>query len=268
MSALDARRLRTGLDKPHFLREILLADTVDSTNQRLAERVRTGRVGPGVLLAAEVQTAGQGLRGRAWRSVPYRSLTFSFTLPDYFPSRPGLLTVGTALAAAEAVRRVTGIEPSIKWPNDLCIGSGKAAGFLAQRVSGPSGMVVIMGVGINVNAVPPRVDSRHGLPPVCLKQFTERETDRNRLLAAILQEVNRMCRRFDGGESGFIAHGLRARSLLLGRRARFSCGGAVHEGIVRDHTDNLGIRLETAAGTKDLPAENASLLWFEHPRVP
>ena len=266
MKELDARIISAGLERNGLFREIHVEPSVDSTNTRLAEWVREGRAGPGVLLAAEVQTAGRGRMGREWRSPPRSGLTFSFTLPDYFPGRPGLLTVGTALAAAEAIRRETRLSPSIKWPNDLCLGTGKLAGILARTVAGPSGPLVVMGVGINVNAAPSPSDSRHGLPPVCLRGFTGREVDRNRLLAAVLRETEGVCRRFARGEYGFVASGLRARSLLVGRRARFSFRGRVFSGIVRDHTEALAVVLETAAGTVELPGEAAELLGFDFPR--
>ena len=43
-----------------------------------------------------------------------------------------LCTGAVALAAADACREVAGVEPVLKWPNDLLIGGSKLAGVLAE----------------------------------------------------------------------------------------------------------------------------------------
>jgi BirA family biotin operon repressor/biotin-[acetyl-CoA-carboxylase] ligase len=56
------------------------------------------------------------------------------------------------IAAARAVRKVTGLDPKIKWPNDLLIGGRKAAGILAESaIVGDSVWYAVLGVGMNVS---------------------------------------------------------------------------------------------------------------------
>jgi len=50
------------------------------------------------------------------------------------------------VAAAAAVRAVTGVEATLKWPNDVLADGGKLGGILAER----SEPAVVVGIGINV----------------------------------------------------------------------------------------------------------------------
>jgi BirA family biotin operon repressor/biotin-[acetyl-CoA-carboxylase] ligase len=63
-----------------------------------------------------------------------------------------------AVAAAEACEEVAGVEPSLKWPNDLlgADGTRKMAGILAQAgpISDSGPAFVIVGLGLNVNWAP------------------------------------------------------------------------------------------------------------------
>ena len=73
---------------------------------------------------------------------------------DGAPSLLGLLTLAAGLAVAEGVGHATGLEASLKWPNDLFYGY-KLAGVLAEghRIGTPEQHVVV-GVGINIRDVP------------------------------------------------------------------------------------------------------------------
>jgi BirA family transcriptional regulator, biotin operon repressor / biotin---[acetyl-CoA-carboxylase] ligase len=56
-----------------------------------------------------------------------------------------------ALAARDATAEVGGIEPTLKWPNDVMVGERKLAGILAEAVPG----AVVVGIGVNVAWPPP-----------------------------------------------------------------------------------------------------------------
>jgi BirA family biotin operon repressor/biotin-[acetyl-CoA-carboxylase] ligase len=80
--------------------------------------------------------------------MPNSSLSVSFLLR---PNWPFLHSFATLLAAASTHRALThlfsGIDVSIKWPNDIMIGQLKVAGILAQRNLDGS---VVVGIGINL----------------------------------------------------------------------------------------------------------------------
>ena len=55
----------------------------------------------------------------------------------------------TGVAVAHAVR-AAGLEPSLKWPNDVEIDGRKLAGILVERVETAHGPAAVIGIGLNV----------------------------------------------------------------------------------------------------------------------
>ena len=88
-----------------------------STNDDLATAARAG-AGEGLVIGADVQTAGRGRRGRAWVTEPGDALLFSVLLrPQLAPADAGLLPIVVAVAAAEAIGDVT--SAAVDRPTDL-----------------------------------------------------------------------------------------------------------------------------------------------------
>ncbi|MGD9798462.1 MAG: biotin--[acetyl-CoA-carboxylase] ligase [Acidimicrobiia bacterium] len=127
--------------------------SIDSTNAELLRRARRGD-DAGVVLVADVQTAGRGRLGRVWEAAPGSSLLVSLLLrPDLEPGDAHLATVAAALAARAACRTVAGVDAGIKWPNDLVAGDRKLAGLLTEAVvSGRRLDALVVGMGLNVTA--------------------------------------------------------------------------------------------------------------------
>src|SRR5690349_12342781 len=75
------------------------------------------------MIVAGHQEAGRGRLGRGWDAPPGSSLLVSVLLrPAVDPADAPLLTLATALAAADACHRACGVAPDCKWPNDLLVG--------------------------------------------------------------------------------------------------------------------------------------------------
>jgi BirA family transcriptional regulator, biotin operon repressor / biotin---[acetyl-CoA-carboxylase] ligase len=142
----------------------------------------------GTLVAAEVQTAGRGRLGRRWEAPAGTSLLFSLALtPTLPPDRLPELTLLAARSAAEAIAAVTGLEPVIKYPNDVLIGGRKVAGVLGEARDGR----VILGVGINVNVPAGRLPRVTDTPPTSLVLERGEAVDRGELLAGLLEALER-----------------------------------------------------------------------------
>jgi BirA family transcriptional regulator, biotin operon repressor / biotin---[acetyl-CoA-carboxylase] ligase len=77
------------------------------------------------------QTAGRGRLDRTWEAPPGTNLLVSF-LFRRLPVHLHQLTQRVALAARAACRDVAGVEPALKWPNDLLLDGAKMAGILAE----------------------------------------------------------------------------------------------------------------------------------------
>jgi BirA family biotin operon repressor/biotin-[acetyl-CoA-carboxylase] ligase len=105
----------------------------------------------GTVIMADFQTAGRGRgKGRSWDMDSKLNLPFTILLRyPAIEAIPAALTLRAGLATALAIEDfalpLCGAV-KIKWPNDIMIGGGKAAGILAQADEGN----VHIGIGINV----------------------------------------------------------------------------------------------------------------------
>lgn len=126
-------------------------ETVDSTNTVCRTLAREGAPDGTAVLACR-QTAGRGRMGRGFESPAGLGLYLSM-LWRPVTSPEGLLPL-TAMAAASAVlaiRRVTGADIRIKWPNDLVLRGKKLAGILTEAsLSGGGVEHVVIGIGVNL----------------------------------------------------------------------------------------------------------------------
>ncbi|MFP3155798.1 biotin--[acetyl-CoA-carboxylase] ligase [Lachnospiraceae bacterium ZAX-1] len=132
--------------------EIHYYDEVDSTNN-VAKRLAEEGKPHGTLVVAEIQSQGKGRRGRGWISPAGEGLWFTILLkPDINPSSAPMLTLVMAMAVIKAIQSITGIEPSIKWPNDIIIDGKKVCGILTE-MSAQIDYVnhIVLGTGINIH---------------------------------------------------------------------------------------------------------------------
>lgn len=129
-------------------------EKLGSTNDRVAELAAAGAP-EGTLVIAREQTAGRGRRGRTWAS-PRGGLYFSFLLrpsPESLQGPPATLVAGLALCQALEGLTPPDARPQLKWPNDVLIRGRKVSGILGEMSLVDGSNCLILGLGINVEAV-------------------------------------------------------------------------------------------------------------------
>jgi len=105
------------------------------------------------------------------------------------------LTIVGAEACAEAIRAVTGLEASVKHPNDVLIGALKVAGVLGEASEGR----VVLGIGINANIPEAALPAEVRIPATSLLAETGAPVDRIELLVQLLAALER---RYDAWRAG------------------------------------------------------------------
>ena len=110
-------------------------------------------MGDFTFVSADYQSAGRGRTGRSWESVPGENLMFSMLIKDKeLVSKFGLLSVASAVAVMNAVKKLGGNGVSVKWPNDVYINGKKTCGILLEGVTIKGELKeVVIGIGLNVN---------------------------------------------------------------------------------------------------------------------
>ncbi len=136
-------------------------DELPSTNDYLLELLAKSKPPEGMAIRAASQSAGRGQYGSRWESTPGQNLTLSVLFyPNWLAvGDQFFLSMAVALAVRDTVEgsgwKATGTAPppiTVKWPNDIYVGSKKVAGILIQNsLQGHTLQATVVGIGLNVN---------------------------------------------------------------------------------------------------------------------
>lgn len=168
---------------------------LDSTNT-LAKTLAAQGAPHGTVIIAGSQTGGRGRMGRSFHSPEGSGLYLTAIL------RPGCdaadlmhLTCAVAVALRDAIEKVTGLAPGIKWINDLVCGGKKVAGILTELSLVPGtgkAACAIVGIGVNCRQreedFPPELRAIAG----SLSMTAGREVAPADLAAAIMESLQGM----------------------------------------------------------------------------
>jgi BirA family biotin operon repressor/biotin-[acetyl-CoA-carboxylase] ligase len=134
-------------------KKIIHLDSVDSTNNYVANMILNNQIEHGTVIMSDEQTAGKGQRGNLWFSKPGENVITSIYLKpaNLSVNQQFYLTIFTSLSVIRLLQK-KGIEAKIKWPNDIVVNSKKISGILIenQLISTKIDHSVI-GIGLNTN---------------------------------------------------------------------------------------------------------------------
>ena len=205
--SIAAREVGSRLTTHRMGRDIRYFSRIDSTNQyakRIAEEDQDSGKGEaaadGTLVIADEQTAGKGRSGRHWVTPPKEAIAFTLILrPQLAPEKISMVTLVMGLSVVNAIRSLYGLDAGIKWPNDAVANGRKLCGILTE-MSAEIGAVhyIVIGVGINANLTwfPEEIRSI----ATSLKLELGRDVNRAELIAAVMEEFERLYTMFE--ESG------------------------------------------------------------------
>ena len=192
-----------------------LHSRINSTNIRAKELAAQGAPHGTVVIAGQ-QTQGRGRFGRAFYSPEGSGVYISFILRPQIPAdRAVSITSMSAVAVARAMEKVADVQASIKWVNDVYLGSKKACGILCEAgMDFENGMLqyVISGIGVNVGFMdfPEELrDKATSISNACGRRIL-----RSRFAAELINEMNALYAQL---ETGAFMEESRRRSNVIGR---------------------------------------------------
>jgi BirA family transcriptional regulator, biotin operon repressor / biotin---[acetyl-CoA-carboxylase] ligase len=159
-------------------------DEVVSTMDEAADLARNGAP-VGTVVAASFQTAGRGRNGRDWLAPAGTSLLATAIFrPELIVVQDRELSTKIGERIRDAIVEVTGLEATIKEPNDLLIADKKLCGILCQTsVRGEDVEYLLVGFGINANIPADQLPLERA---TSLLVETGHEVDLHRLLVCVL----------------------------------------------------------------------------------
>lgn len=192
-------------------------ETTEST-QDIGWQLGFKKLPEGTLIVSEIQRKGRGRLRRNWAS-PKGGLYLSLLLKPTFitPNRISQIILLSGLSCIHAIKEGTGIECSLKWPNDIFLDNKKVGGILCE-LNAESDRVnfVVVGIGININ-----IDQKT-LPPKTSSLGIEKNSKINRvkLLKAILENIEKYYISLKNGGFSSIRQEWEKFCFILGKRVK------------------------------------------------
>ena len=150
---LDIPALESALADRVIGHRIYHYDKIGSTMDQ-ARHLASEGAPEGAVVIAEEQTAGRGRFNRAWVSPRGENLSFSVIL-NPSTNQLAYMNMAATLAIARAIADCAGLQPTIKWPNDVRVGGLKISGILIETaIESADDVCAIIGIGVNVNFDP------------------------------------------------------------------------------------------------------------------
>lgn len=242
---LLASEIQAGLKTKMIGRTIFCHETLGSTMEEAFLLANNGAI-EGTVVCAESQTKGRGRMGRNWVSPKGKGIYFSVILRPRLPvTEVAKMTLLAAVAVCDALRKVSGLDIRIKWPNDLLVGSRKLVGILTElNAEVDQVKVLVIGIGVNVTAV------RKDLPDGATSLKLESRKDLS--LVGVTQEMLRSLESyyFMMSAEGFAGIFKRWRELsaVLGEKVVIADSSRRWDGLAVDLAEDGGILIQDASG--------------------
>ena len=241
-----------------FVWTVLKRDVAESTSDLARLLSRASFVSLPLVVWANRQTRGRGRGTNLWWSDA-GSLTFTIALD---PAAHGLrpeheprLALATAVAIIDAIGPAGLTEPlGIRWPNDIEAGGRKLGGILPERVEGPRGPRILIGIGLNVatklDNAPPEV-RRMATSLRVLRAIAKPRAEVDRLFYAILDRFPAVLQQL-AHDDPVLAARWEALDTLRDQAVRVDLGPRIVAGVGRGINAEGALCLATEEGLIDL----------------
>ena len=162
----------------------------DSTNKYTIKYIAENEVESGTVFLAYEQTDGKGHMNNRWESEAGMNLTFSiFLKPDFITVyQQYMISKIVCLGIKHFLDRFINEAVTIKWPNDIYVGTRKICGILIENTVMDNQICYsIAGIGLNIN----QMSFSQSLPnPVSLKMITGKDHKTEELLSLLLNDID------------------------------------------------------------------------------
>ena len=248
--ALLVEEIRAGLDTRIIGGDIRLLDVTDSTNSQAGALGDAGAP-EGLVVVADRQTAGKGRLGRSWISPEAVNLYLSVLLrPPVLPVEAPQLTFLSAVAVVRAIIEVSGLEPKVKWPNDILLNGRKVAGLLNEMSSETDRVnYVVLGIGVNLNMTSEQFPARLRYPGTSLGIELGHQVSRVEFARCLLRQIDLLYDEYLRTGARPVMAAWERHCDLTGQPIVVDCQSCLVEGVMGGIDDDGALLVKTGQGT-------------------
>ena len=222
--------------------DFLYLEEIDSTNKYAKEGVNN--ISDMTVVYTFRQTAGRGRLQRKWSYAGEDNIYASIVLKPSEEMKEvySNLTQLLCVVLAEVIEEY-GVEPKIKWPNDIRVNGKKISGILAEGVNEGSRLKgIVLGFGVNLNTKEEfllKIDQ----PATSLNIEAGKFIDKEEFLKRV---INKFCLYYNKFiEEGFllIREDYKKRAEFLNENVSVKVFDKTYEGRAVDVTENGALKL-------------------------
>ncbi|GIP41633.1 bifunctional ligase/repressor BirA [Paenibacillus sp. J45TS6] len=225
---------------------------LESTSSTQIEAIKLAEEGAeaGTLVISDMQTSGRGRLGRNWFSPAGKGIWMSLVLRPELPVRfMPQLTLLTGVAVCSAIRKVTGVEAGLKWPNDILISGRKVCGILLEAATEDNKVrYCIAGIGIDVNLSEQDYPEELRSIATSLRMESGTSVSRSKLIGEVMNELEARYLQYEKEGFAPILKEWEALSASLGKQVRSVTLNQVIEGTAIGLSDSGGLIVLTEEG--------------------
>lgn len=233
-------------------RSLACLDTIDSTNTECKRRAMAGAP-EGLVVLSEEQTGGRGRLGRTFQSPKGCGLYLSALLrPDLPPQAVTDFTAWVAVAVCDGIEAACGIQPRIKWTNDIIYGGKKLVGILTElglESETNSLQYLIPGIGINANHCSEDFGPDIRDMAISLAQILGRPVRRVTLAVEVIRALDRMYAGFPQNKEEYLKR-YRALCMTPGNMVQLITPTTRQEAYALAIDDEFRLVVELPDGTR------------------
>ncbi|WP_342509890.1 biotin--[acetyl-CoA-carboxylase] ligase [Sporosarcina sp. FSL K6-2383] len=249
---VNAANVQQHLTTKNYGQHIRYFETCESTQIIAHEEAQNAALN-GTVIISEEQTAGKGRMARPWSSKSGKGIWMSvISRPSLTPQQAPQMTLVAAVAVTRAIEELTGIEPTIKWPNDILVDGKKVTGILTELQADPDQVkAIILGIGMNVNQELADFPAELHDIATSLQILMGKPVDRPQLIAKILGFLELYTTMYENHGFGPIkllwegysnTTGKRIRAVMLNETLVGTAIGISDEGVLELRLDDGSIR--------------------------
>lgn len=208
-------------------------ESIDSTSNYA--KANAASLSLPALITADEQTNGRGRRGNSFFSPKNTGLYM--TLLTDFPNGCNLITPAAAVTVCEELEKL-GVNPKIKWVNDIFIDKKKVCGILTELFETDSRNFLSVGIGINVTTTvfPDDIPVAGSLSMECDRQILAENIAKN-----LLQKIH----------ADNIVEEYRKRLFILGKNISFRKNNILFSATAEDINDECNLIVKYSDGATE-----------------
>ena len=153
--------------------------SVDSTNEEAKRRIK--QIVEPTWIITDKQTEGKGRHGKVWYDGKGNFTGSLVFFPKTNPAKFFLYGFFIGVALHDTIKLISDkpLDLFLKWPNDIILEGRKLSGILieSQKILNKNQFVLILGVGVNLNAAPKIDKNQSGYDTICLADGLGYEVD-------------------------------------------------------------------------------------------